>query len=53
MLARFKPNEDKSGASFCCQVPVMVPDIFCNFYLVKIYKFAFNSTATKAKEKQA
>jgi hypothetical protein len=27
------------------------PDMFCNFYLVKSYKIAKNSTTTKAREK--
>ncbi len=38
-------------ASFCCQVAAWVPDMFCNFYLVKNHKIAKNSTTSKAREK--
>jgi hypothetical protein len=44
-------NEGKSVASFCCLVAALVPDMFCNFYLVKNHKIANNSAATQAKEK--
>jgi hypothetical protein len=43
-------NEGKSAAIFCRQVAVLVPDMFCTFYLVKKYKIANNSATTKAKE---
>jgi hypothetical protein len=33
------------------QVATWFPDMFCNFYLVKIPKIANNSTTTEAKEK--
>jgi hypothetical protein len=39
--------QDKSAASFCCQVAPWVLDIFCNFYFVKNHKIANYSTATK------
>jgi len=42
---------EKSAASFCCQVAAWFPGMFCNFYLVKNYKIAKNSTTTKAREK--
>jgi hypothetical protein len=45
------PNEGKSAASFCCQVAALVPDMFCNFYLVKNHKIANNSATTEAREK--
>jgi hypothetical protein len=38
-------NEGKPATSFCHQVAALVPDMFCNFYLVKNYKIA-NDTAT-------
>jgi hypothetical protein len=41
----------KSAASFCHQVAAWVSDIFRNFYLMKNYKIAKNSTTTKAREK--
>jgi hypothetical protein len=44
-------NEGKSAASFCRQVATWVPDMFCNFYLVKNHKIAKKSTTTKAIEK--
>jgi hypothetical protein len=31
--------------------PAMVPDMFCNFYLVKIHEMANNSATTEAREK--
>jgi len=36
-------NKRESAASFCCQVAEWFPDMFCNFYLVKIHKSAKNS----------
>jgi hypothetical protein len=44
-------NEEKSAASFYHQVAVFVPDMFCNFYLVKNNKIANNSATTEAREK--
>jgi hypothetical protein len=44
-------NQPKLAARFCSQVAAWVPDMFCNFYLVKHHKIANNSTAPKAKEK--
>ena len=44
-------NEGISAASFCRQVAALVPDMFCNFYLVKNHKIAKTSTIAKAKEK--
>jgi len=44
-------NKEESAASFCCQVAEWFPDMFCNFYLVKIHKIAKNSATTKAREK--
>jgi len=41
----------ESAARFCRQVAAWVPDVFCNFYLVKNYEIAQNSTTTKAREK--
>jgi hypothetical protein len=43
--------EGKSAASFCRQVAALVRDMFCNFYLVKNHKLAYNSAATEAKRK--
>ncbi len=36
-------NEGKSAASFCHQVAVWFPDMFCGYYLVKNPKIAKNS----------
>ncbi len=44
-------NEGRSTAIFCHQVAAWFPDMFCNFYLVKIHQIANNSTTTKAREK--
>jgi hypothetical protein len=44
-------NEGKSAASFCRQVAASVPDMFCNFYLVKNHKIANNSATAEAREK--
>jgi hypothetical protein len=41
----------KSAARFCHKVAAWIPDLFCNFYFVKNYKFDNNSTTTKAREK--
>jgi hypothetical protein len=45
-------NQDKSAARFCHQVAAWVPDMFCNFYLVKCHKIANNSATIEAKEKK-
>ncbi len=42
-----------SVASFCYQVPALIPDMFCNFYSVKNHKIATNSATTKAREKMS
>jgi hypothetical protein len=44
-------KEGKSAASFCHQVAVLVPDMFCNFYLAKNHKIFNNSPPTEAREK--
>jgi hypothetical protein len=44
-------SEGKSAAIFCRQAAVLVPDMFCNFYLVKNHKIANNSATTEAEEK--
>jgi hypothetical protein len=44
-------NEGKSAASFCHQVAALVPDMFCNFYLVKSHKISNNLATTEAREK--
>jgi hypothetical protein len=41
----------QSAASFYHQAAARVQDIFSNFYLGKNYKFANNSSTTKAREK--
>jgi hypothetical protein len=43
--------EEISAASFCCLVAALVPDLRCNFYLVKYHKIANNSATTEAREK--
>jgi hypothetical protein len=40
-------NEQKSAASFCFQVAAWMPDMFCNFYIIKYQKIAKHSTTTK------
>jgi hypothetical protein len=42
-------NERKSAASFCRQVAVLVPDMFC--YIVKNHKTVNNTPTTEAREK--
>ncbi len=44
-------NEGKSAVSFCRQVAAWVPDMFCNFYLIKNHVMAKHSTTAKAIEK--
>jgi hypothetical protein len=46
-----KNKEGKSAARFCHQVAAWVPDMFCNFYLVKHHKIANTSATTEAREK--
>ncbi len=46
-------NQDKSAARFCRQVAAWVPDMYCDFYLVKNDKIAKDATATRAREIQA
>ncbi len=43
--------QDKLAAIFCHQVAAWIPNIFCNFYLVKSHKIANNSATTEAREK--
>ncbi len=38
--------------SVTSQVAAWVPDMFCNFYLVKSHKIANNSATTEAREKK-
>jgi len=42
-------NGGKLEASFCRQVAAWVPDMFCNFNLMKNHKIANNSTTSKAR----
>jgi hypothetical protein len=44
-------NLGKSAVSFYRQVAALVPDMFCNFYLVQNHKIANNSATSKAREK--
>jgi len=46
-----RPNKGISAVSFCHQLTAWVPDMFCNFYLVKNPKIANSSKTTKGKEK--
>ncbi len=46
-------NQDKSAASFCCQVAAWVSDMFRNFHLEKNQKIAINSTTTEFREKNS
>jgi hypothetical protein len=39
-------NKNKSAASFCCQVAAWIPDMFCDFYLVKNQKIVTNDSTT-------
>jgi hypothetical protein len=45
------PNEGESDVSFCHQEAALVPDMFCNFYLVKNLKIVYNLATTEAREK--
>jgi hypothetical protein len=47
----FSTNKEKSAADFCLQVAAFVPDMFCNFYLIKSHKIVSNPTTTEAIEK--
>jgi hypothetical protein len=42
-------NVAKSAAIFICQVAAWVPDMICNFYLIKNFKIAKNSTTNEDK----
>jgi len=44
-------NEGESTAIFYCQVAAWVPDMFCNFCLVKNHKIANNSATAEARDK--
>ncbi len=44
----YSDNEGKSAARLCHQVAPWVPDMFCNFYLVKNHKITNNSATTEA-----
>jgi hypothetical protein len=48
-MANLPANERKSSTRFCGQVAAWVPDMFYNFYLMKISKIAKNSATTKAR----
>ncbi len=41
----------KAAASVCCKVAELVPDMQCNFYLVKNHKIANNQATTEARKK--
>jgi len=45
------PSQDKSAARFCRKVAAWVPDMYCNFSLVKSQKIANNSASTEARVK--
>ncbi len=51
MIRKKGSNEGKSAASFCSQVAALVPDMFCNFYLLKNHKTVNNSATTEARAK--
>jgi hypothetical protein len=53
MMTFLSKNEGISVANYCHQVAALVPDMFCNFYLVKNHKIANNSVNTEAKEKMS
>jgi len=38
-------------ARFCHQVAAWIPDMFCNFYLMKHHEIANNSATAEAEEK--
>ncbi len=40
-----------SAASFCHHVAALVPDMFCDIYLVKIHNIANNSETSEDREK--
>ncbi len=44
-------NEGKWAASFCRKVAAFVPDMFCNFYIVKKHNVVNNSAFTETREK--
>ncbi len=42
-----------SAASFCHEVVALVPDMFCNFYIVKNHKIDKDKATTEAREIKA
>jgi hypothetical protein len=44
-------NEGESAASFCRQVAALLPDMFCNFHLVKNHKIAKTQQPLKLEKK--
>jgi hypothetical protein len=42
---------DKSAAIFYCYVAAWFPDLFCNFYLMKLHKNTDNSATSEASKK--
>jgi hypothetical protein len=42
-------SQDKSAASFCCQLAAWFSDMFGSFYLLKNRKIANNSATTEAR----
>jgi hypothetical protein len=43
----YNVNRDKSAAGFCHQVAAWVPDMICNFCLVKSHKIAITQQPPK------
>ncbi len=50
-ILRHRFNQDKSAASFCCQVGAWVQDMLFNFYLAKEHKNVNYSSAAEAEGK--
>ncbi len=46
-------NEGILAASYCHLVAALVPDMFCNFYVVKNHKIVNNSSTAEAREKMS
>jgi len=46
-------NQGKSAARFRHQAAAWIPDMFCNFYLVKSHNIANNSATAEAREKMS
>jgi hypothetical protein len=44
-------SEEKSADIFSQQAVALVPDMFCNIFLVKSHKIANNSATTEVREK--